>query len=216
MTQATPEKPVRVLVVENHQVVADGLEQLLNAHSDMVVVGRAQSVAEASARASELRPDVVLTDFHLADGNGAEALAAIRQVNPDARFIVLTREDSDAARLAALEGGASGFIHKSNGAEQIVNAVRVVAGGGTLFTPDVVASLLKKGREIHTLRESLTAREKEVLRLMGAGISSRDMAAKLGISYTTVRAHLRSIDAKLGVHSKVEAVLKARELGVIV
>jgi DNA-binding NarL/FixJ family response regulator len=206
---------VRIMVVENHQVVADGLAELLNAHSDMVVVGTAKSVAEATDLAADLKPDVVVTDFHLSDGTGPEALAAIRQMIPEARFIFLSREDGDAARLAALEGGASAFIHKSRGAEEIVGAIRLVAAGGTLFTPDVVASLLKRGREIHTLRESITPREKEVLRLMAAGTPSREIASRLGISYTTVRAHLRSVDAKLGVHSKLEAILKARELGIL-
>jgi len=135
--------------------------------------------------------------------------------SPEARFIFLTREDADSARLAALECGASGFIHKSKGADHIVEAIRLVAGGGSLFTPEAVASLLKRGRSSENQRESLTPREKEVLRLMGAAISSRAMASQLGISYTTVRAHLRSIDAKLGVHSKVQAVLKGRELGIL-
>ena len=215
MTPSLPDGRVRVLVVENHQVVADGLTELLNAHSDMVVVGSAASVAEASVLAGELMPDVVLTDFHLSDGTGPDALAAMRPLNPEARFIFLSREDGDAVRLAALEVGASAFIHKSRGVEDIVEAIRLVAAGGTLFTPDMVASLLKKGREIHAQRESLTPREKEVLRLMGTGVSSREIASRLGISYTTVRAHLRSIDEKLDVHSKVEAVLKARELGIL-
>jgi DNA-binding NarL/FixJ family response regulator len=215
MTASTQGERVRIMVVENHQIVADGLTQLLNAHSDMVVVGSAETVAEASEKAAELKPDIVLADFRLADGTGVDAVVAIRQISPEARFIFLTREDGDTARLAAVECGASGFIHKSRGAEEIVDAIRLVAGGGSLFTPEAVASLLKRGRAMQTERESLTAREKEVLRLIGAGMSSRAIAGKLGISYTTVRAHLRSVDAKLGVHSKVEAVLKARELGIV-
>jgi DNA-binding NarL/FixJ family response regulator len=203
------------MVVENHQVVADGLTELLNAHSDMVVVGGAGTVGEAVTRAAELKPDIVLADFRLPDGTGADAVAAIRQFTPDARFIFLTREEGDGARLAALECGASGFIHKSRGAEEIVDAIRIVAGGGSLFTPEAVASLLKRGRIMTTERESITPREKEVLQLLAAGRSSRAIAGRLGISYTTVRAHLRSIDAKLDVHSKVEAVVKARNLGII-
>jgi DNA-binding NarL/FixJ family response regulator len=203
------------MVVENHQVVADGLTQLLNAQPDMLVVGDANSAEDAAARAAELAPDVVLTDFHLAEGTGAEAMAAIHRTNPDVRFIFLSREDGDAARLAALESGASGFIHKSRAADEVVDAIRLVAGGGTLFPPEIVSSLLKRGREIQTLRQSVTPREREVLGLMAEGMASRDIAARLGISYTTVRAHLRSIDEKLDVHSKVEAVLKARELGIL-
>jgi DNA-binding NarL/FixJ family response regulator len=201
--------------VENHQLVADGLAHLLNAQPDMVVVGSSETVAEASILAAQLQPELVLLDFHLPDGSGAEAAAAIHRITPKARFIMLTREDSDTARLAALEVGAAAFIHKSRAAEDIVGAIRVVAGGGSLFTPDMVASLLARGRADQDQRESLTSREMEVLRLMGAGMSSRAMATRLGISYTTVRTHLRSIDRKLGVHSKLEAIVKARELGVI-
>jgi DNA-binding NarL/FixJ family response regulator len=203
------------MVVENHQLVADGLTHLLNAQPDMVVIGSAETVAESSALAAQLQPELALLDFHLPDGTGADAAVAIRSISPKSRFIMLTREDSDSARLAALEAGAGAFVHKSRAAEDIVDAIRLVAAGGSLFTPEVVASLLKKGRDDHTQRESLTPREKEVLRLMGAGIPSRAMATRLGISYTTVRTHLRSIDQKLGVHSKLEAIVKARELGMI-
>ena len=103
----------RVLIVEDHQVVADGLAALINDQKDMVVVGQAGSVGEAVARATELSPDVVLMDFRLTDGTGADAGAGIRQVRPETKLIFLTREDSDAARFAAIEAGASAFIHKS-------------------------------------------------------------------------------------------------------
>lgn len=208
-------KPTRVLIVEDHQIVADGLTALLNDQRDMTVVGNVASVAESAAKAAELVPDIVLLDFRLNDGTGADAAAAIRRVAPNAKHIFLTREDSDIARFAALESGASGFIHKSRAATEVVEAIRKVAGGGTLITPSAIASLLNRRRESDTQRESLTAREKEVLRLMAEGHSSRDIASKLGISYATVRTHIRSLDSKLGVHSKVQAIVKARELALI-
>ncbi|HLZ95034.1 MAG TPA: response regulator transcription factor [Candidatus Dormibacteraeota bacterium] len=208
-------KPIRVLIVEDHQIVADGLTALLNDQRDMTVVGNAGSVAESAATAQELLPDIVLLDFRLNDGTGADAAAAIRRVAPNAKHIFLTREDSDVARFAALESGASGFIHKSRAATEVVEAIRKVAGGGTLITPSAIATLLNRRRQTETQRESLTAREKEVLRLMAEGHSSRDIASKLGISYATVRTHIRSLDAKLGVHSKVQAIVKARELALI-
>jgi len=207
--------PVRVLIVEDHQIVADGLRALLNDQKDMTVVGIAGSVGESAATASELLPDVVLLDFRLNDGTGADAAAAIRRVAPNAKHIFLTREDSDVARFAALESGASGFIHKSKAASEVVDAIRKVAGGGTLITPSAIAALINRRRQTDSQRESLTAREKEVLRLMAEGVSSRDIASKLGISYATVRTHIRSLDAKLGVHSKVQAIVKARELALI-
>jgi DNA-binding NarL/FixJ family response regulator len=207
--------PTRILIVEDHQVVADGLAALLNDQPDMTVIGTAASVSDSIARTVELSPDVVLMDFRLTDGTGADAGAGIRQVRPETKLIFLTREDSDAARFAALESGASAFIHKSRAAAEVVDAIRVVAGGGTLITPRTIATLLNKRREMDSQLESLTAREKEVLRLMAEGISSRDIGSRLGISYTTVRTHIRSLGSKLGVHSKLEAIVKARELALI-
>jgi len=209
------ETRTRVLIVEDHQVVAEGLAALIGDQKDMTVVGRAGSVAESVAQATELVPDVILMDFRLTDGTGADAGMAIRQIRPDAKMIFLTREDTDAARFAALEAGASAFIHKSRAAQEVVDAIRTVAGGGTLITPRTISSLLNKRREIETQLERLTPREKEVLRLMADGTASRDIADTLGISYTTVRTHIRSLGSKLGVHSKLEAIVKARELALI-
>lgn len=208
-------KQTRILIVEDHQIVADGLTALLNTQKDMAVVGHAGSVAESADKAAELDPDVILLDFRLTDGTGADAAAAIRRVNPHAKHIFLTREDSDVARFAALESGASGFIHKSRAATEVVEAIRTVASGGNLITPSTIASLLNRRRQTEGQRESLTPREKEVLRLMAGGVSSRDIADQLGISYATVRTHIRSLGAKLGVHSKVQAIVKARELALI-
>ena len=155
---------------------AEGLAALINDQKDMKVVGHAGTVAESVGLAAELKPDLVLIDFRLTDGTGADAATAIRQLRPETKLIFLTREDSDAARFA---------------------------------------QLLNSRREIEAQLEKLTAREKEVLRLMAEGIASRDIASKLGISYTTVRTHIRSLGSKLGVHSKLEAIVKARELALV-
>jgi len=205
----------RVLIVEDHQVVADGLAALINDQPDMTVIGQAGSVADSLARTAELKPDLVLIDFRLTDGTGADAAAGIRQIRPETRLIFLTREDSDAVRFAALEAGASAFIHKSRAAQEVVDAIRTVARGGSLFTPRSIAQLLNTRREVEAQLERLTPREKEVLRLMAEGTSSREIARKLGISYTTVRTHIRSLGSKLGVHSKLEAIVKARELALV-
>jgi len=205
----------RVLIIEVHHVVAVGLAGLSNDQKDMNVECQADTVAESIGLAAELKPDLVLVDFRLTDGTGADAATAIRQLRPETKLIFLTREDSDAARFAALEAGASGFIHKSRAAQEVVDAIRTVADGGNLFTPRGIAQLLNSRREIEAQLERLTAREKEVLRLMAEGIASRDIASKLGISYTTVRTHIRSLGSKLGVHSKLEAIVKARELALV-
>lgn len=206
---------VRVLIVEDHRVVAEGLAALINSQADMKVVGNVGTVAECIDAASELGPDVALLDFRLPDGTGPDAAAAIRAVNPITKMIFLTREDTDAARFAAVQSGASAFIHKSQAAAEVVSAIRDVARGKMLITPRTIATLLAKRRAIDAQLERLTPREKEVLRLMAEGIASREIASKLGISYTTVRTHIRSLGSKLGVHSKLEAIVKARELALV-
>jgi DNA-binding NarL/FixJ family response regulator len=212
---ASGEDPIRVLIVEDHRVVAEGLAALINHQTDMKVVGEASAVAECAPAAAELRPDVVLLDFRLPDGTGAQAAAAIRKIRPEAKMIFLTREDSDEARFAAVQSGASAFIHKSKAASEVVTTIRDVARGRMLITPRTIATLLAKRRASEAQLESLTVREKEVLRLLAEGLPSRGVALKLGISYTTVRTHIRSLGGKLGAHSKLEAIVKARELGLI-
>jgi DNA-binding NarL/FixJ family response regulator len=208
-------EPTRVLIVEDHRVVAEGLAALINQQSDMQVVGTVGTVADSIGAAADLNPDVVLLDFRLPDGAAPDAAAAIRTIRPQAKMIFLTREDTDAARFAAVQAGASAFLHKSRAAAEVVAAVRDVARGKMLITPRTIATLLAKRRDMDAQLERLTAREKEVLRLMAEGFPSRAIASELGISYTTVRTHIRSLGSKLAVHSKLEAIVKARELGLI-
>jgi two-component system response regulator DevR len=165
--------------------------------------------------AEELNPDVVLLDFRLPDGTGPDAASAIRGIRPAVKMIFLTREDTDAARFAAVQSGASAFLHKSRAAAEVVSAIRDVARGQMLITPRTIASLIHKRRSMEAQLERLTPREKEVLRLMAEGFPSRAIAAQMGISYTTVRTHIRSLGSKLAVHSKLEAIVKAREMGLI-
>lgn len=207
--------PTRVLIVEDHRVVAEGLAALINDQSDMKVIGNVGTVADTVQAATEFDPDVVLLDFRLPDGTGPDAAAAIRAIRPAARMIFLTREDTDAARFAAVQSGASAFLHKSRAAAEVVAAIREVARGKMLITPRTIATLIEKRRGIEAQLDRLTPREKEVLRLMAQGYPSRSIAAELGISYTTVRTHIRGLGSKLAVHSKLEAIVKARELGLI-
>jgi two-component system response regulator DevR len=205
----------RVLIVEDHRVVAQGLAALINDQADMHVVGDVGTVADSAPAAASLNPDVVLVDFRLPDGTGPDAAAAIRSIRPAAKMIFLTREDTDLARFAAVQSGASAFLHKSKAAAEVVSAIRDVARGKMLITPRTIATLLAKRRSAEAQLERLTPREKEVLKLMAEGHPSRSIAAQLGISYTTVRTHIRGLGGKLGVHSKLEAIVKARELGLI-
>jgi DNA-binding NarL/FixJ family response regulator len=208
-------QPIRVLIVEDHQVVAEGLAALLGDQADIKIVGSAPSVAESLVLAADSAPDVLLLDFRLPDGTGAEAGARIRELRPEVKLIFLSRVDSDAARMAAVEVGASAFLHKSHAASEVVDAIRHVARGGNLMTPQLIAALLNRSRARDAQVQSLTQRERSVLQLIAKGISSREIGRQLGISYTTVRTHIRSLGRKLDVHSKIEASAKARELGLV-
>jgi two-component system, NarL family, response regulator DevR len=208
-------REIQILVVDNHKMVAEGLATLLNDQPDMVVVGIAGSVVEATAYAAAHHPDVAILDCRLEEGTGGDAAVGIREAHGDVKLIFLTRDDSDAARFMAVRAGASAFIHKSRAAIELIDAVRIVAAGGTLIPAHAIATLLKRRREVDGQRDILTAREKHVLSLMAQGLSSRDIANRLAISYVTVRSHIRSVGGKLAVHSKLQAVVKARELSLI-
>jgi DNA-binding NarL/FixJ family response regulator len=129
-------KRARVLIVDDHEAVAEALASLINDERDMRVVGTAGSVAESITRATELQPDVVLLDFRLPDGTGADAGNVIHQDHPQTKLIFVTRDDTTAARMAAINAGASAFIHKSQAASKVVDAIRVVVGDGRLVNPE--------------------------------------------------------------------------------
>lgn len=206
---------IRILIVDDHQIVADALAALLNQQTDMIVAGSAGSVEESARLAAELCPDVLIVDFRLSDGTGSDAVLAMRAVGCEAKVIFLSRDDGEGARYAAVEAGASAFIHKSRASADLIDAVRSVANGESLIDPGTISSLLGRHREANRQRDLLTVREKEILRFMADGMSSRDIGIDLGISYTTVRTHIRSLGLKLACHTKLAVVLRARELALV-
>lgn len=208
-------RPIRIAIVENHQLVSESLALLLDAQKGMQVVGRAASVAEAAWLPTTLAPDVVVMDYHLHDGTGSEAAAAMRERFPGARFVFLSRDETDGARLAAVEAGASAYLHKSSPGTEVIATIREVARGNSMISPATIADLVSRGKDREHLRGSLSAREKEVLQLMADGIGTRQIAQRLGISYSTVRTHVRAISAKLGSNSMVNTVVMARELELV-
>jgi len=210
-----PARTVRVLIVEDHKVVADGLQSLLSQEPDLEVLGVVSTVAEAARIPRELRPDVLLADFRLPDGNGAEAVAAIRKVVPKVRVLFLSAVDSPAALLAAIQAGARGYLLKANAATEVVSAVRRVAAGEMLISAIALAELIaEKGEQSHLL-DTLTQRERQVLRLMAQGLDNHTLAKQLGIEYGTVRSHVRNLIAKLEVHNKMQAIVRAAQLGLL-
>lgn len=216
-----PETPqaarIRVLIVEDHRVLAQGLELALSFQEGLEVVGTAATAAEAVEKAAELNPDVVLMDFHLPDASGAQATRDIRTATatPPA-VVILSGDTSDDAMLEAIEAGVSAYLSKTEFASQVADTVRQAAQGDMMVDPKTLIRLMsvqKKrhldGQERERLKASLTQRELDVLRLMAQGQDSRQMAEQLHLSVATVRGYVQDIIEKLGAHSRLEAVAMA-------
>lgn len=210
-----PARQVKVLIVEDHKVVAQGLRSLISQEPDLEVLGVASNVEEAARVGRELKPDVLLVDFRLPDGNGAEAVAAIRRTNPKVRVLFLSAVDNPGALMTAIQVGARGYLLKANAAEEVVQAVRRVAAGEMLISATALAALIaEKGEQTHLL-DTLTQRERQVLALIAQGLDNRTVADRLGVEYGTVRSHVRNLIAKLEVHNKMQAIVRAAQLGLL-
>lgn len=204
-------KPIRVLFVEDHQLLADALSAMLSREPDIEVIGIAGSVAEAKLMSRE-RLDVVLMDYRLPDGTGAEATRAIKARWPAARVVMVTALTDDETVLESIQAGADGYLTKDRAAEDVVHAVRAAHAGETLLPRSViveiarrVAAARERGDERHMF-EPLTARELEVLRALTEGLSTPEICDQLFIAPNTLRTHVQNIMGKLRVHSKLEAV----------
>jgi DNA-binding NarL/FixJ family response regulator len=216
------DRPTRILIVEDHRVLADGLELRLEREDDLEVVGVAQSVADGVRLAAEQTPDVVLMDYHLPDGTGADAARRILAARGGVAIVMLTAESSDLAIAAAIESGASGYLPKTLAADRVVDAVRRAAAGETVLPAGMLSRALAAARGAAERRAraveaaaDLTPRELEVLRLLGEGLDNRALAERLGVAYSTVRTHVENVMGKLGARSRLEAVAKAAEQGLL-
>jgi DNA-binding NarL/FixJ family response regulator len=211
--------PVRVLVADDHPVVRAGLRALLSAEPGLTVVAEAGSGEETVLMARQHQPDVVLMDLRMP---GAGGLTAIRQLSadqPGVRVVVLTTYDSDADILPAVEAGAAGYLLKDTPRDTLVGAIFAAARGETVLAPSVAGRLVNRLRaappEAPAARETLSARETEVLMLAGRGLTNAQIGRELFVSEATVKTHLLRAYAKLGVSSRTAAVTRAMELGVL-
>jgi len=208
--------------VEDHRLMVEGLASLLGEVPELKVVGTAGSVHEAIDAARTLQPQVVVMDFRLPDGNGAEATERIRQEHPEVVVLFLSADVSDESMMRAVDAGACGYVSKGASAEELTNAIRRAGEGEFLLPAATMSRLLARQREARRseaarekLQEELTSREREVLKMMAAGLDNYDIADKLGIGYGTVRSHVRGVLEKLGARSRLQAVALARETGLI-
>jgi DNA-binding NarL/FixJ family response regulator len=204
-------KPIRVLFVEDHQLLADALAAMLAREPDMQVVGIAGTVADAKILARE-QLDVVLMDYRLPDGTGAEATRAIKARWPAARVVMVTALTDDETLLESIQAGADGYLTKDRAAEDVVTAVRAAYAGETLLPRSVIVEIARRvavARERGDERrvvEPLTPRELEILRALTEGMSTPEICERLFIAPNTLRTHVQNIMGKLRVHSKLEAV----------
>jgi DNA-binding NarL/FixJ family response regulator len=205
---------VRLLLVDDHAVVREGLERIFAKCLDMDVVGSASSGEEALRLATSLTPDIVLLDLSLPGMHGLEVLSALQQVDDPPRVVVLTVHDDDDVVLSAVRGGAQGYVLKNASRDELLSAVRRVAAGGQYFHEVVVRALLR-GTQREMLSSVLTARELDILRLVATGHTNKEIAAHLYISAETVKGHLEAIFRKLGVSDRAHAVAVAIRNGLV-
>ena len=211
----TSPTPIRVYLLDDHEVVRQGLRALLGSAEDIEVVGESGSAQEATARIPALRPDVAVLDGRLPDGTGIEVCRAIRSVDPSIRALILTSYDDDEALFGAIMAGASGYVLKETRAADLVNAVRHVATGKSLIDPELTATLLERVRNgPATAPElaSLTEQELKLLHYIAEGMTNRQIGEHMYLAEKTVKNYVSSILGKLGLERRTQAAVLASKL----
>jgi DNA-binding NarL/FixJ family response regulator len=213
-----PTEPLRILLVDDHPLVRDGLRALLASVADTVVVGEASGGEEAIGLAAELQPDIILMDLHLPGLNGVEATRRIVQASPHIGILVLTMLEDDASVFAALRAGARGYLLKGADQTEVLRAIGVVAHGEAIFSPLIAQRLMQYFANMQPVLPAsafpdLTDRELEILGLMARGKSNAEIAEQLVLSPKTVSNHVSNIYSKLQVVDRARAILRAREAG---
>ncbi|HUX85994.1 MAG TPA: response regulator transcription factor [Chloroflexota bacterium] len=207
----------KVLLVDDHAVVRKGIRSLLDTVADLTVVGEAGTAREALAEARRLRPDFVLLDLTLPDGNGLDLIPQLTDAAPGSKVIVLTMHEGEDYFFRALQVGAVGYVIKAGDPEHILAALRAVLDGGVYLYPSLAKSLV--GQHLHEREHpvgaDLSPRETDVLRLIADGKSNKEIASALSISVTTAQTHRNRIMQKLGLHTSVELVRYAIRRGLI-
>ena len=209
-------RPIRVLIADDHSVLREGLRMVLELQPDLEVAGEAADGAQALALARDLQPDVLLLDLMMPTLDGLAALGRMREVAPRTRVVVLTSSDDVDHMIEAMRAGAQGYLLKTEGAAAVLDAVRAAARGEVALAPRVAGVLMRAvAQPAPHPEQALSPREREVLQLLGHGLSNKQIAAQLGLAEKTARAHVSSILQKLGFAGRTQAALYAREKGLV-
>jgi DNA-binding NarL/FixJ family response regulator len=215
-------KPTRVLIVQDHPLLASAIARILESEGDLTVSGVARRGDEAAILAAREKPDVILMDFRLPDCSGPAAAADIKRAVPNAAIVFHSADQTESSLLDAIDAGAIAYLTKSATADQIVEAVRKAAVGEVLIPVGLFAKAIARQHKVVTdeqarrrLSAQFTPRELDVLRLLAEGYDTADLAARLNIAPHTVEWHVRHVIEKLGVHSKLQAVIAAARVGLI-
>jgi two-component system, NarL family, response regulator DevR len=206
---------IRVYLLDDHEVVRRGLRDLLEAEGDIEVVGESGSAVDAGHRIPALRPDVAVLDARLPDGSGVDVCREVRSVDPSIRALILTSYEDDEALFAAIMAGAAGYVLKQIRGTDLVDAVRQVAGGGSLLDPAVTARVLeriRRGPQQPDELRSLTEQERKILALVAEGLTNREIAARMFLAEKTVKNYVSSLLAKLGLERRTQAAVLASKL----
>jgi DNA-binding NarL/FixJ family response regulator len=206
---------IRVMVVDDHPIVRQGLASVLSDEEDLEVVGEAGSGREAVALAQRLRPDVVLLDLEMPEVDGVQAIPELLTAAPGLQVLVFTAYDTDERVLGAIRAGAKGYLLKGASAADIARGVRTVNAGGSYLEPRVASKLVTELATPHRTVTTLTEREREVLRLVAEGLPTKQIALSLSISERTVKFHVNSIFHKLGADNRAQAVALAVQRGLL-
>ncbi|WP_204043743.1 response regulator [Acrocarpospora phusangensis] len=204
---------IRVMIVDDHPVVREGLRGMLDADPGITVAGEAGSGDEAVIRDRDLKPDVTLMDLRMPGGDGVSAITRILAGRPEARIIVLTTYESDQDIVRAVEAGAAGYLLKDTSRADLLGAVAAAARGETVLSPSVATRLVTRLRA--PVAESLSPRETQVLSLVARGLTNAEIGRELFISETTVKTHLLRVFGKLGVSDRTAAVTTALQRGLL-
>jgi DNA-binding NarL/FixJ family response regulator len=215
--------PIRILLVDDQTMFRDGMRVLLSSQADFLVVGEAVDGEDALLKTAALKPQVVLMDLRMPVLDGAAATRRLRSLHPQVRVIVLTTFDEDETIFDGLRSGAIGYLLKDAPTEKLYEAIRAASRGESFLQPSVAARVVAEFARLsektpawaQVLAEPLTEREREILRLLGAGATNREIAASLVLAEGTVKNHVTNILTKLGVSDRTKAAVRARELGLL-